>query len=228
MGANEKIDGFTLLELLLAMAIFGLVLGVASYGYSLFSKNWNGFAQNFARAQTQLQRLDLAYTALANSLPYVVRDDAGRPGFYFLGREEGLTLVTASPIFASGSLAVIRIFREPDGHGNWNLIYEEASLDGVRLIRAAQILPFDHRLTILRSIRRVEFEYFGWSSAAEQLEASDTPELALAPKWSPEFDGLVRRRNPQRIALRLGQDRAVVFVPDRADISLRRALAGYE
>jgi hypothetical protein len=37
-----------------------------------------------------------------------------------------------------------------------------------------------------------------------------------------EFDGLVARTHPQRIRLKIGTTEAVVFVPERADVSFRR------
>ena len=71
-----------------------------------------------------------------------LRDADDRPGFYFLGREEGLTLVTSSPVFSPEQIAVIRVFREPASDGRWNLVYEEAPLTGVLLRRSDQTLPF--------------------------------------------------------------------------------------
>ena len=103
MGTHAKVRGFTLIELLIALTIFGMVIGIATYGYSLFSRHWEGRLGQFQRAQDQYQRLDLVVAALENTLPYVVRGPDGAPGFYFLGREEGLTLVTMSPVFSAGN-----------------------------------------------------------------------------------------------------------------------------
>ena len=52
------------------------------------------------------------------------------------------------------------------------------------------------------------------------LEVFD--ELGLKPEWFGEYDGLKLRQHPQRIAVRLGGNEAVVFVPERADVSFRR------
>jgi prepilin-type N-terminal cleavage/methylation domain-containing protein len=222
MGTPAPVKGFTLIELLVALAIFGLVVGIASYGYSLFSRHWEGRLGKFERAQDQYQRLDLVVTALENTLPYVVRDAQGRPGFYFLGREEGLTLVTMSPVFGPGELAVIRVFREQGAGGAWNLLYEEAPLAGVELRQASQTLPFQHRMLVLRDVPELGFGYFGWRSLEQRAEAADSPELGYKPEWTGDFDGLQRRMHPQRISLRLGDTDAVIFVPERAEVSLRR------
>ena len=228
MGTHAKISGFTLIEMLVAIAIFGMVVGIASYGFSLFSRHWEGRLGRFERAQSQYQRLDLVVAALENALPYVVRDDNGQSGFYFLGRSEGLTLVTMSPVFSPGQLAVIRVFREPTGFGRWNLFYEEAPLANVQLKKASQTLPFQRRMIVLRDVPDLAFGYFGWGSVREMLEAADAPESGLEARWSEEFDGLERRVHPQRIAIRLGTTEAMIFVPDRANVAQRRFSAGAE
>jgi len=217
--------GFTLIELLIALAIFGLVVGIATYGYSLFTQHWDGRVGRFQQAQDQYQRLDLVVSALENTLPYVVRDDAGEGGFYFLGRDEGLTLVTLSPVFNAGQPAVVRVFRERNAAGTWNLLYEEAPLGGVQLRLASQQLPFQHRMVVLRDVAELEFAYFGWESIEQKLAAANEPELGYAPKWMTEMDGLKLRVHPQRIALRLGDTESVVFVPERADSVFRRYMA---
>ena len=224
MGTNAKVKGFTLIELLIALTIFGMVVGIATYGYSLFSRHWEGRVGHFQQAQDQYQRLDLVVAALENTLPYVVRGANGAPGFYFLGREEGLTLVTLSPVFSAGNPAVVRVFREAAGNGSWNLLYEEAPLKDVQLRLASQTLPFQHRMVVLRDVPDLVFSYFGWRSMERRVAVADAPELGYVPEWSAEFDGLELNLHPQRIAIRIGDSEAVVFVPERADASFRRFL----
>lgn len=222
MGPRRPVGGFTLVEVLVAVSILGMVIGIATYGYSLFTRQWSGRLGQFDTALARYQRLDLVVAALEDTLPYVVRDERGAPGFYFLGREEGLTLVTTRPVHTPGDLAVIRLFREPAGDGRWNLVYEEAPLGAEQLRRADQQLPFRHRMIVLRGLDRIEFGYYGWRSPDARLRAADEPELALAPAWTTEFDGFERRQHPQRIALRFGAQEAVVFVPERADTAFQR------
>lgn len=219
--------GFTLVELLIAMAIFGMVMGIASYGYALYTRHWAGQLGAFERAQAQQQRVDLLMRALESALPYMVRDADDRPGFYFLGREEGLTLVTSSPVFSPEEIAVIRVFREAADDGRWNLVYEEAPLTGVLLRRADQTLPFRHRMIVLRDLARLEFAYFGWDSLEHRLAAADSPEAAFAARWYPAYDGLRQRLHPERIAMKLPGGDAMIFIPERIDQALR-TFAGAE
>jgi prepilin-type N-terminal cleavage/methylation domain-containing protein len=222
MGTRGKLRGFTLIELLISITILGLVIGLATYGFSLFSRHWEGPRDDFERSAGQMQRLDLVSRAVNDALPWIVKDENGKLGFYFLGRDEGLTLVTSSPIYSVGAPAVIRLFREPEGSGRWRLVYEEAPLGGTLLRNGSQTLPFQYRLVVLAGLTKLEFRYFGWSSLSEKLQG-DEPGSGLKPQWWPEYDGLVRIQQPQKIAFKIDEFEAVFPMPDRSRALIDRA-----
>lgn len=225
MAAPRLLKGFSLLEMLVAVTVLSMVIGLATYAYAMFIRQWDGHLGRFDEAQAQYQRLEWLAAALQDTLPYVVRDDDGTPGFYFLGRDEGLTLVTMSPIFSIGEPALIRVFREPEQDGAWRLVYEEAPFVGDLLVRANQRLEFRHRLVIARGLPQPVFRYFGWTDLQARLMAGELP--TSVQSWFDEYDGLARRFHPEKIELRLGRDAAVFDVPARVD-HLVAAHAGSE
>jgi hypothetical protein len=79
-------------------------------------------------------------------------------------------------------------------------------------------------MVVLRDVPDLAFSYFGWRSIERRVAVADAPELGYVPEWSGEFDGLELNLHPQRIAIRIGDSEAVVFVPERADVSFRRFL----
>ena len=89
MATPRALKGFSLLEMLVAMTVLSMVIGISTYAYSMFIRQWDGRLGRFDEAQAQYQRLEWLAAALEDTLPYVVRDDAGELGFYFLGRDEG-------------------------------------------------------------------------------------------------------------------------------------------
>jgi prepilin-type N-terminal cleavage/methylation domain-containing protein len=225
MATPRTLKGFSLLELLVAVAVLSLVIGIATYAYALFVRQWDGHLGRYDVAQAQYQRLEWLAAALEDTLPYIVQDDQGEPGFYFLGREEGLTLITLSPIFAVGEPALIRVFRESDEEGSWRLVYEEAPFAGDVLARADQRMEFRHRLVIASNVSRPAFRYFGWAGLASRLAFG---EAAVADRgWFDEYDGLLRRYHPERIEVRLGEAATVFEIPARAD-NLIAAYVGQE
>jgi len=213
--------GFTLIELLVVIAIMSLVIGSATFAFSLFSSHWQRRNDGFGRELGQLQRIELVSEALEDTLPWAVRDPSGKIGFYFLGRDEGLTLVSGSPIFTPGRPAVIRLFRESESTDRWRLVYEEAPLQDVALREANQTLPFKHRLVVASGIVGLKFRYFGWTNIGEQT-ASQEGFGTLTPRWSESYDGIERGLHPDRIGITLGQDETVFMVPQRAAVALNR------
>jgi len=221
MATPRKLGGFSLLELLVSMAVLSLVIGLATYAYAMVTRQWDGHLGRYDAAQSQYQRQEWLAAALEDTLPYLVQDDQGEPGFYFLGREEGLTLVTLSPIFGVGEPALIRVFREVDNEGSWQLVYEEAPFAGSVLVRADQRMNFRHRLVIARGLPRPVFRYFGWAELASRL-AFGAAEVADRG-WFDEYDGMQRRYHPEKIEVRLGNTATFFEIPARADM----AIAGF-
>lgn len=216
MATPRALKGFSLLEMLVAVVVLSMVIGISTYAYAMFIRQWDGRLGRFDEAQAQYQRLEWLAAALEDTLPYVVRDDEGALGFYFLGRDEGLTLVTMSPIFGVGEPALIRVFREPDEGDAWRLVYEEAPFAGTLLAHADQRMEFRHRLVIARGLPRPGFRYFG-----------STDLRSRSRSWFDEYDGMVRQFHPEKIELRLGRDAAVIEFPVRVD-ALVTAYSGVE
>jgi prepilin-type N-terminal cleavage/methylation domain-containing protein len=215
MATPRKLRGFSLLEMLVAVVVLSMVIGISTYAYSLFIRQWDGHLGRFDESQAQYQRLEWLATALQDTLPYLVRDDKNELGFYFLGRDEGLTSVTMSPVFGVGEPALIRVFREPDDSGTWRLVYEEAPFAGKVLAHADQRMEFRHRLVVARGLPRPEFRYFGWADLQSRVSIEDSSGTGRA--WFDEYDGLRRQFHPEKIELGWGNDVAVFEIPVRAD-----------
>jgi prepilin-type N-terminal cleavage/methylation domain-containing protein len=223
MATSTRLSGFTLIELLISISILSLVIGIATFSFSLFATHWNGVSGRFERAAGQHQRVELLNQAIRDAAAWLVLSDAGKDaqkrqyGFYFLGREEGMTFVTESPIFQQRELAVVRVFREREqGTQTWRLVYEEAPLRGLLLRQASQILPFSNRLVILRELPSLEFRYFGWRSRTDRLVNEGVSQVN--PEWFDEYDGILRQQQPKRIALRFGGSEITFEVAARDDV----------
>lgn len=220
MASRSRVSGLTLIELLLAIVILSMLIGIATYSFSLFARHWSDRNQSFEISLAQFQRLDLLVTALSDALPWLVRNSDGAIGYYFLGRKEGVTLVTDSPIFADQTPALIRVFGERQTDGLWRLVYEEAPLDEVSLRSVDQVLPFTKRLVVLRNLRSLDFRYFGWTSV--EARSGDAPEGATTPpEWRYEYDGILFFQHPIRLAMTLDGVPVYFELPDRTDSVLR-------
>ena len=224
MVAYPRVKGFTLIELLISITVMSLVIGISTYAFSLFTRNWDGQIGSFDRAAGQLQRIQLLNGAIRDSVAWLVsgETDQDELGFYFLGRDEGMTFVTESPIFNARGLAVARVFREREESAEtWRLVYEEAPLDGLLLREASQVLPFRDRLVVMRGLPTMEFRYFGWRSLAAR--AANDVQAEGGPQWFPDYDGVRRHQQPSKIGLRLGSSEVVFELSERDDVLFSRA-----
>lgn len=215
--------GFTLVELLIAMSIMLAMLVLAGTAYQLYTASWQRDLSKIQQSYQDFRYTELLLDAMQGILPLAVTDD-GRQAYYFLGREEGFTAVSYSPIFNSGFPAVIRVFREANASGGYRLVYEEASLQQVVLSSAAQNLPFSQRQIIYNEISDLTFSYYGWKDIATRMAAVGDVDVSIknAPAWSEQYDALNRRLHPEKIRIQLGEFALEFAIPDRSRLNISR------
>lgn len=213
---NQQLKGFTLIEVLVSLVLFSIMLTTAMYGYQLYNSLWQRQLSAIDTAQSEYKALELVQNSLLAAIPYQVQTAAKKPGFYFLGRAEGLTLVTANPVFQPQHPAVIRLFQEKSADGGFQLVYEEASLQGMRLTSEEQELPFAHRVIVLQGLKKLDFHYLGWQDIASRT-ASLSSENLLRQQLFSEYDGLVRGYQPTQIQIQIDNFLWVVPLVGRAE-----------
>ena len=205
-------QGFTLIEVLLTMAILSLVMLTATYAYNYITQNWQRNQQHYDTGMQQYYATSLVYRAVTDTQAKIVRSEpvnnqrvqAMNIGFYFLGRDEGFTAYTNTAVQDPSYPAVYRLFRERDDNGNWQLVYEESLLNNTLLSFADQQLPFNFRLVVASELRKLEFEYYAWPDFATRLAGyAETSENLSEPQWFTDFDGLTRMQHPLTIQIHL-------------------------
>lgn len=196
--------GFTLVEVLLAMVITTAVIGIASYAYSMFSTKWKSDLGNFDEISVTARALWQTQGALAAGVPFIVWDQKQKEYvFYFLGRRDGMTMVTEGAIFNPDGSSVIRVFSERTSGGNYQLVYEEAPLSEQALTELNQELNFKFRLVLLKDQTRIKFEYYGFEDYSAQQGDSVVEGNA---SWHEEYDGAERKLHPEKVRIWFGND----------------------
>ena len=223
--------GFTLIEVLLSMALLMLLMLTAGLVYDYVNQNWQ---RQQSRFQSQLDDHMVWSTVskvVRNTYPKLVYDESPYTyfgnravppyGFYFLGRDNGFTGVSYVSVQRPGSPAVFRLFREPDPEqsGLWQLVYEEALIDEVGLYVARQTLDFNYRTVLRSQLDTLEFSYFGYETEANRTRAAarslfSTPAAEDLPKWMPAHDGLASREHPQRLQITLNEEQLIWILQD--------------
>ena len=205
--------GYTLVEMLIAMVILLGLMFTANYSYSLYSNYWAGRLGTFDRTLFYFQGLLQVKDTIDSAIPYIVSNDEQEQTFYFLGRKEGFTLVTTSPIFAQtvNDAAVVRIFKEPTDEG-YQLVYEEAPLSDSLLLSLDQVLDFKYRTVLLRTKLPIKFDYFGWKVREHKYELATFPDEQ--PVWTASYDASLTRIQPKRVRMSIGTEALDYDLPE--------------
>jgi prepilin-type N-terminal cleavage/methylation domain-containing protein len=196
-------NGYTLVEVLIAMVILLSLMFTANYSYSLYSNYWVGRLGTFDRTVFYYQGLLQIKETIDASIPYIVTDSKQTHTFYFLGRSEGFTLVTTAPVFAQtvNDAAVIRIFKEKTETG-YQLVYEEAPLSDRLLFTLDQELDFKYRTVLMRTEQLIDFEYYGWKLREHKYSRNTFP--TESQQWTGSYDAALTRVQPGRVRMTIG------------------------
>ncbi|WP_419569517.1 PulJ/GspJ family protein [Rheinheimera sp.] len=189
--------GMTLVELLITFAILAMLLALVSTSFLFYSRYWNDTFARFDQQQVYARSLLQVSDVVQSALPFVVKSENGQNLGYFLGRDEGFTLVSSRSLFANADdLVVIRLFREQSvRETGWMLVYEEASLTKNYLTLLNQELNFTDRLVLQRGLSSISFSYFSKPEVTDDL-------MSVEPaQWRPEHDAVQRKSLPVKIRI---------------------------
>jgi general secretion pathway protein J len=189
-------DGFTLIEVLLALTIFSLMgtilYGAFSLGHSAVQKSQGAFEKN-----QKLRSLgDLLGSYIRSSHPY--RASPQEPTIFFDGTEDRLTFVSAFSVGLGGrGMAKIEISGGQEDESGTLMLTEETPVRmGEETAEAAQ----RSSIHLEEGVRELRFAYLD-------------PE-ANEERWEEIWDGRERRALPRavRLTYRTREGRAVRWV----------------
>jgi len=179
MRASQRNRGFTLLELLIAVSLLGLLFAALTGGLRFGTKAW----QTSSERLSQSDELQLVYRVLRRQISRSV-DAPGdllsdRSQSSFEGRRDRLSFIGGTPAQAMApGLFHLELYLVPDEIG------QALALRWQRLGGSAARTDTDNVEPLLRGLRSIEFSYFGkernedrarWSS--EWRDDRGLPEL---------------------------------------------------
>jgi len=213
----KRQSGFTLIELLVATVLMLSMVTIASLGFDWFSQQWTRRLSTIEQSYQNYIQQQQFETAISGIVPYMVNkgDDFG---YYFLGRKEGFTAVSLTPIFEADHPAVIRVFSEQTTNG-YQLVYEEASLKELILISSDQILPFKHRLIVTGGAAQIAFKYLIENHIITgNEELPDGIKSQTSFDWKEELDGISTKKHATKIEVVQDDYSFKVMIPKRDQV----------
>jgi general secretion pathway protein J len=183
--------GFTLLELLVAITLLGVLMAALFGALYLGARVWEtGEARLDASARVQVVQ-DFLRQQLGQTVPLteIGQDPRAAPAMLFVGESNGLRFVSLLPAHLGGGANLMELALQPSpaGDGLEDLVLRMRPLDLAEEEEAASELE---ERVLVEAVARLEIAYFG----AERPEA--------APIWWQEWQG--QRSLPALVRMRLG------------------------
>lgn len=194
-GKARGADGFTLLELLVALTLLGFILALAFGGLRFGAKAW----QSGDRKIERLSELQVAHRVvtriLSRAFPLVLQDGI-EPRYAFEGTAAGVSFVAFMPNYPDvAGPYIIRLEVVRTGRGSELRMKRApfaASAGGLKLAQA------DEDVALFETPHRMAFSYFNavaGSGEGEWLDRWDDdkqmPALVRLRVFAPDMDGSV-------------------------------------
>ena len=170
-------SGFTLIEMILALAIFGMIAAVV---YSAFYFGHRAVISG-ERAADESQRMRLAEELIGRQIRsavfYFAHHDDDKVPFFF-GSSDGMTFVTSAPQSAGGAGLAVVTYKLVDG----KLVLEERTAFTPDDLYSPPTDAHVERAVLLEGFTRLKFEYLpheevdvGWADKWDAREEDTLP-----------------------------------------------------
>ncbi len=186
--------GFSLIEMLIAMAIMSMTLLISSLGYSFFMEKWQGNLGRFDNSVLLAKKLMLTRQALSGLLPYILRDQNNQTVIYFEGNQDSLVGVTARAFYSPKTPSVFRFNIVQADDFSYSLVYEEASLAQSPLVSLKQPINYRHKIVLFTNLSDIKFSYYGYKNDTDRING-------VKQEWWQSFNALSRRLLPATIRI---------------------------
>ncbi len=221
---NAKHNGFTLIELMIAISILSMLLFTGSYSYSLMSERWNKELGQFSSSAETAKHLALTQSLLEGVQPYVVVDSKKTPSLFFIGKSTSLLAVSRAGLFSGGYPEIFRLTANKNAAGKVDLIYQSSSTENILLTGTDQNIDFSKTLVLFTDLDEITFNYFGWSHLYDKNSLEKLNKAAL---WSTDFSGIDRQLMPERYSITLVKSGSAITIPVQLESTPERWLSPY-
>ena len=205
-GASPGTRGFTLIEVMIATLILGIVLAIAVRAGSNFTALWQKDSRLFARELDSARYRMLLSQAIEAACGYHVKVPSGwsdqRHVPFFKGAPQAMTFVTLSSFFNHGAPAAARLYARPGEGGDYDLVYQEASLDSFFIETWAEPITYSRQAVIEAGLSGLRFRYYG---VVDQKLNAGGRSVTEIYQWGSRYSGKETGRLPDKIEIELAR-----------------------
>ena len=198
----KRHQGFTLVELMISTTVLIMVMMVGTYGYSLFTRNWErhtGLVDSQFENAKDLARIN---KVLDSVVPLVIYGESEFGAFFFKGKVSEVTAISATGMFTSGGPVVFSLaFEEQEGEGS--LLYKELPITSQLITSAEQNINYQYQTRLLKGVDKAEFSYLGWANFDAKIDFKFNPQGAPKMRnWQPSYLSHQTRLHPEKLRVR--------------------------
>ena len=184
---RSALQGFTLLELLIAITLLGLIMATLFGGLRLAARSWDAGEARVDRA-THLRAVTRFLKNQLNSVYPMRWKKSATPALAFIGEKDSIQFIGQLPShFRVGGLRLISFSMEAQDNSR-TLIMKSAARHTDDVDFAS--LETAEKTELMKDVEEMEFSYFG----------AETPEAE--PKWFPRWQDPQRLPNLIKVTLK--------------------------
>lgn len=197
---TNRVAGFSLLEVLIAMTILLMVTFIGTYGYGLYSRYWQNELGHYQATFDESKGALTLFTVVKELKPYIVKD--GEQGFhYFQGANRTLRSVTSRSLQYPDYPAVFEIAVEKKQGVN-QLVYREFSMKDGPILDEPTNVDYAFEIVLLSELDDFVFEYYGWPNYIEKAKYESRSSEGSA-QWYGFYSGKETSIPPEVVKAKL-------------------------
>ena len=213
MGGNQqrakqncKTHGFTLIEVLIAISLLSVLLGVTFVASNVFMVGRQKGVNIVKEKWGEFRNYSLIKSLLESAYDYHVKSNVNLSSFsattirpFFHGQENQIDFITLSSIYESHKAAIVSLlFERNSAEKKGRLIYREASLKNRLVEFDNEKIEYGKELILVPEVEQATFRYYGqqgqkWDSEALEFDA--------IYGWSSTYFGSEKGFIPEKVEL---------------------------
>jgi len=224
---KNKSNGFTLIELMIAISILTMLLFMGSYVYQMLASRWDKELGTFEQSVKQAKSLILTKNLLQGIHPFIIINKQARvekPAFFFIGSNDSLLSISRAGLFNQQYPEIFRLKALEKDNGLFDLVYQSTSTKNILLLSAQQEIIFEHQVTLLTDITAIKFNYLGWDGFMERGSADEDNTV---PTWRDSFSGMDNQLLPEQMTVYVNQENKELEFSIGFDLDSLRYLSAY-
>ncbi|SHO57582.1 PulJ/GspJ family protein [Vibrio quintilis] len=203
MGRKRTLSGFTLVEMLVSLAIFSAVLSIVISGLHQGQVQWEQGARQLDQADYMMKRQSWLRQLFAQANTATFRITYGMEAPYFNGNEQSLSFISDAPIISGpGTYATVRLELLPQDNGLFELTFTQKPYSDPYLNPEAD-LSDGASLVLLEDIQSLSWKYF--LAARTEATPMEITYNRFTPRpegyWDDEYDANFEQALPQYVQM---------------------------